>query len=470
MRSPIALGDAQQRSKPINPARVLNLYPEPVPQGSRAKVVHYGTPGQVLWTTAGTGTIRAGRDAFGYGYVLSGGSLYRLDSTGAATLCTGDTISPTGPAMMAFNGVQLVVQSDTEAFVVTGTTVTKITDADFPGCSSLDYIDGYIVYTKPDSGQWFISDLFNASAYDATDFATAESSPDGLIRVLVDHREVWLFGTNSIEPWTNTGASPFPFERVNGAIIERGCAAALSPAKMDNSVFWLGDDRIVYRAQGYQPTRISTHAIEEILRSGTVDDAFGMTYSQGGHHFYILTLPTMGRTLVFDAAASAMLGGPAWHERQSGTSTDYAVWNPKCMFSLFGRILVGLTSGQIAELDLDTYTDISAPIRRAITSLPIYPDGDRAIMDSVELECELGVGLTSGQGVAPVVMLRFSDDGGGTYSNERRASIGAKGLRRDRATWERCGIFRQRTIEFSVSDPVKTAMYGARAMMRKLDR
>lgn len=471
MRSPIALGSAQQRSIPVNPSRLVNLYPEVAPTGSRAKVVHYNTPGQVLWGTVGSGTIRAAMYALDYLYVLSGASLYRVDATTNATLCTGDTISATGPAIMKSNGVQLVVQSNTEAFVVTGTTVTKITDADFPGCSSIDYIDGYIVFTKPDSGQWGLSALYDATSYDASDFATAESSPDNLMRVLVDHREIWLFGPDSIEPWTNTGASPFPFERVNGAIIEKGLGATLSPAKQDNSVFWLGADRVVYRAAGYTPVRISSHAIEEVLRSGTVSDAYGMAYEQAGHAFYVLTLPTLGRTLVYDAASSAEMGQPAWHERKSGTDTTDAVWAPQCIFSAFGKILVGLASGKIAELDLDTYTDLdSAPIRSSITSLPIYPEGDRGIMDGIELECELGVGLTSGQGSEPVVMMRYSDDGGRTWSNERSASLGPIGSRRDRAMWERCGIFRQRTVEFAVSDPVKRSMYGANAKIRKLGR
>lgn len=468
MRSPIALGTAQQRSKPVNPSRVINLYPETAPQGSRAKIVHYGTPGQTLWTTAGTGTIRAGFEALNYAYALSGGSLYRLDSTGAATLCTGDTIPSTGTAMITDNGVQLVVQSGTEGFYVTGTVVTKITDADFPGFSSVDYIDGYIVGSRPDSGQWFISALFDASSYDASDFATAESNPDHLMRVLVDHREVWLFGPKSIEPWTNTGNAAFPFERVGGAILEKGCGAALSPAKLDNSVVWLGDDRMVYRAEGYQPARISTHAIEEILLSGTISDAFGMTYAQGGHSFYVLTLPTLGRTLVYDAAAPDP--SMAWHERRSGTALVEAVWAPQCIFTAYGKTLAGLTDGRIAELDLNTYADLDGPIRSSIISLPLYPDGDRGIMDGIELECELGVGLTTGQGSDPQVMMRYSDDGGGVYSNERWASVGAIGSRRNRAMWERCGIFRQRVVEFAVSDPVKRAFYGANAKIRKLDR
>ena len=358
-------------------------------------------------------------------------------------------------------------------FVITGTSVVKNTSSGVPsvGFSSVAYIDGYGILTVNDSsGQFCITGLQDFSTIDPLDFASAESSPDGLVSVLVDHREIWLFGAKTVEPWTNTGASPFPLERVPGALLERGCAAARSPAKMDNSVFWLGDDRIIYRAEGYQPARISTHAIEEVIRSGTVSDAYGMTYFQGGHHFYLLTFPSLGRTFCFDPAASAAAGSPIWHERQSGTSLLPAVWNVQCLFEAFGKTLVGLQAGKVAELDLDTYTDLGEPIRSAVVSLPFFNDDKRAIMDDYELECEMGTGTNSGQGLDPQIMLRFSDDGGSTWSNETQGALGRMGVRIIRAMWDRLGSFRQRTVEVSISDPVKRSIYGMRTTIRGLSR
>jgi hypothetical protein len=101
----------------------------------------------------------------------------------------------------------------------------------------------------------------------------------------------------------NSGAADFPFERINGSIIQYGCAAKHSPAQFDNSVLWLGDGHegagIVWRAQGYNPVRISTHALENEFRSyATVADAQGYVYQQNGHTFYVLTFPTAGKTWV----------------------------------------------------------------------------------------------------------------------------------------------------------------------------
>lgn len=467
MRGPLALAFADQRSRPVDASRIVNLYPEEVPEGGRAKVVLYGTPGQKEYLTVGADTIRAGLEGQGYAYILSGTTLYRVDSAGVSTPCMGDLIPNTGAATLINNGTQIGLLVVPDWFAIEGTTIAKVTSgAPAVGFSSVAYIGSYAVLTVNDtSGQFYITAPLDFSSIDALDFATAESSPDGLLSVLVDHREVWLFGTETTEPWALTGESPFPFAPVQGAVLERGCGAARSPAKMDNSVFWLGNDRIVYRANGYAPARISTFAIEEVLRTGTVSDAYGMTYFQGGHHFYVLTLPSLGRTFVFDAAAGLLP-----HERQTGTALTPAIWDVQCIFTAFGKTLLGLQGGKVAELDLDTFSDLGSPIRSAIVGFPFYPDGKRAIMDDYEIECELGVGLSTGQGSDPEVMMRVSNDGGQTYGNERRASLGRMGNRISRAMWEKLGAFRQRTVEISISDPVKRAFYGMRTTIRGLLR
>ena len=455
VRAPVALANSQGRSIPVNPSRLVNLYAQPNPRGSRTAATLYGTPGLKAWASGLGAPVRVHRFALGYLYALAGTTLYRVDSAGTATACTGATLPSSGNAMMSDNGTQLCVLVDGSGFIVTGTTITQITSPDFNAASSVDYVDGYFIFTRLNTAQFFISDLYDGLVYDASEFATAESSPDNLVRVLVDHREVWLFkeGANpTIEVWINSGAAAFPFERIAGAILERGTASGLSCAKADNGVFWLGDDRIVYRAAGYQPARISTHVEEEILRTATVSDAIGWTYSQGGHTFYVLELPTTGRTLVYDAATNA------WHERSSGAAGG--AWRARGAVKAFGKVLVGDTQGgNVPELDLDTYSELGSTL---ISTAQAFVGGDnrRKFMASCELEFEPGVGISTGQGSAPTVMLRISDDGGRTWGNEKTGSAGAMGAYRVRAQWNRLGSFRQRAMAWTISDPVKRAIYG----------
>lgn len=312
------------------------------------------------------------------------------------------------------------------------------------------------------TGQWFISALYDSSSIDALQFASAEAQPDPLYRSLVINREVWLFGAKTIEPWQNAGASPFPFARISGAVMNRGTIAPLSPTEVNGAACWLGDDLIVYMAQGYQPQRISNFAIEEFLRQFAADDevgvadAEGSTYTQAGHTFYVLKLPAAGYTFVFDLTTQV------WHERRSGTQLEPAVWNVTCLTAWGSKVYAGYTDGLVGILDLDAFTEFGEPIRSAGITPPLFNDGNRATLSVLELECELGVGLSAGQGSDPLVMLRWSDDGGATWSNQRDMSIGRTGQRIDRAMARRMGLFRQRTYEFSISDPVKRAFYGYR--------
>lgn len=339
----------------------------------------------------------------------------------------------------------------------TAFTVTGISDPAFAGgATSVAFCDGYMIFSRPDSGQWFISGLYDATTFDALDFATAEGGPDNLKRIFVDHREVIAFGERTIEVYANQGGADFPFVRVEGAFIERGCIAAASVAKMDNGVFFIGDDRMVYRLQGYTPARISTSAVEEVLRDASdVEDAEGWTYVLAGHHFYVLTLPTSEITLVYDAQTNL------WHQMRSGT-TQTGRWRAQWAMLAFGKSLVGDSlDGNVYELDIDTY-DENGEQRRWIARTPtMYADGKLARSKLIELECELGVGIGSGQGSDPTVMMRTSDDGGTTWSPERTGSMGAQGVtKRRHVRWYRNGSFEQRIIEFSGADPVKTTLFG----------
>jgi hypothetical protein len=165
----------------------------------------------------------------------------------------------------------------------------------------------------PNSGQFQITGL-NDVTVDALDVATAEGSPDNLVGLISDHRDLWLFGTDSTEVFFNSGNADFPFERIQGAFIEHGCAAKFSIAKMANTVFWLGQDDkgngIVLMAKGYQPQRISTHAVEQAIQSyGDISDAKAYTYQQNGHNFYVLNFSAAQTTWVYDLTTNL------WHER-----------------------------------------------------------------------------------------------------------------------------------------------------------
>lgn len=441
------------RNLPFSAQRCVNRIPEIGARDTKSELVLLTAPGLVRFATCGAGPIRGAsyRPNETKLFVVSGNSAYVAYSNGATTKLTG-SIDGVGPVMMADSGADLVaVAEDTRAYVIGNTTVTEITDPDFPGASSVATIDGYHIFTEPATGRFFISSLLDAESYDALDFASAESAPDNLVRIIVDHREVWLFGQETTEVWTNSGSPDFPFKRMEGVFVEKGCAAKHSVAKIDNSVFWLADDRMVYRAAGYQPQRISTHAIEdEIVRYGDVSDAEAWTYAASGHTYYILTFPSADRTFCYDVATGL------WHERMSGVE-EYGRWRARCGVGAFDAILVGDDrSGNIYTLDDNAFSENGELIRRIMVTPQIFAEGRLAVMHRLEMICDVGRGLEVGQGSDPQISLRKSDDGGLTWGNERWRSLGKIGEHRKRVCWERLGKFRQRCLMFSNSDPIRS--------------
>ena len=280
-----------------------------------------------------------------------------------------------------------------------------------------------------------------------------------------------MFGTDSIEVWYDAGLADFPLTRIQGAFNEIGCVAAFSVAKLDNGLFWLGTDArgqgIVYRANGYTGQRVSTHAIEyAIAQYGNISDAIAYTYQQEGHAFYVLTFPTGNATWVYDVATQA------WHERAGWYNGSFTRHRSNCQCNYEGNTIVGdFENGNIYKMTLNVYADNDQP-QKWLRSWRALPSGQnnlkRTAHHSLQLDCESGTGLANGQGDDPQVMLRWSDDGGHTWSNEHWSPMGKIGAYYQRVFWRRLGMtlkLRDRVYEVSGTDPVKVAIMGAELIL-----
>ena len=463
---PFVGGSYEARGASFDSQRLVNLYPELSGSGtSRTAAALYGTPGLVRWATLAGGPVRGLlRVSPSLALAVAGANVYRLAPGGAATL-VGTLTSNSGPVSMASNGAQVLIVSGTagHVFTVADGTLSQITDPDFTGADVVQFIDGYFVVNKPGTGQFQISSLYGTD-FDALDFATAEGAPDLLVSLIVDHRELWLFGQTSTEVFFNSGNADFPFERIQGAFVEHGCTAPQSVAKLDNSVFWLSaDDRgqgVVMRATGYQPQRVSTHAVEFALgQYATLSDAVAWTYQQEGHAFYVLSFPAAGRTWCFDASTGL------WHERAWRNPATGLLGRHRggCHMAFDGLNIVGdWETGALYSLDLDAYTDDGAALPR-IRRCPhaAHHDALWQFFHRLQLIMDAGVGTPSGQGAAPVAMLRWSDDGGVSFGSEISANVGRIGERRTRVLWRRLGKSRDRVFEVTITDPVRVAITGA---------
>lgn len=446
--------------------RCVNLYPELNELGTgkeREVAALVGTPGLRLLQTVGSGPIRGSYTAStGTLFVVSRNKLYSVSSSWVATEL-GTLNSVSGLVSIADNGLHLVVVDGTDGYVWTfaSSSFAEITDSDFPGATQVTYQDGYFIFFLAGLGQFFISGL-NAVTFDALDIASAEGAPDDIIAIISDHRDLWLFGQTTTEVWYNSGAADFPFDRTQGAFIEHGCAAAFSVAKMNNTVFWLGrDDKgagMVFMASGYQPQRISTHAIEQAIQGyDDVSGARAYTYQQNGHHFYVLNFPGAETSWAFDSSTNL------WHERAYTNQGQFERHRADNHAFAYDTHVVGdYENGKIYALDSAYYSDNGSEITRMRIS-PHSTSGLKLLTcNSFQLDMEVGTGLDGiAQGTDPQVMLQWSNDGGHTWSNERWVSFGKIGQKKVRALWRRLGMYRDRVYKLKSTDPVKTVFIGA---------
>jgi len=501
VKSPILGGSYVARSVNAAANRMVNLFPEAVPDGSGGKEAGFllRCPGLRLLATVGDGPIRGLWVTNGVAYVVSDDKFYSLTTDWVITLL--GTVTGSGPVSMADNGTQIFIACNPLSYIYNTSTAVfaQITDVDFPGAGSVSYLDGYFVFNEPNTQKFWVTSLLDGTAIDPLDFASAEGYPDNVVALIVDHREIFLFGSTSVEVWYDAGTPDFPMARIQGAFMEVGCEAAYSVAKLDNSVFWLGSDArgrgIIYRANGYTPARISTNAVEYAIQSyGNITDAIGYTYQQDGHPFYVLIFPSAEATWVYDVSTQL------WHERAAFENGQFARHRSNCQMSFNDEIVVGdYEDGRLYAFDLDVYAD-DTQTQKWLRSWRALPAGTnnlkRSAHHSLQLDAETGVGLAQTPGMEseylqteaglyltteaddyliteeflatagynPQVMLRWSDDAGHTWSNEHWNSMGRIGVYGFRTIWRRLGMtekIRDRVYEVSGTDPVKIAIVGA---------
>ena len=453
----------EARSKAATGQRLVNMYAELNPEGSKFPFTLYGAPGLKEFVDLGTNKgINGMRVLGGVLYAFSDGKAYTVTEGAVVTgPLTGEITGTLGRLDLSDNGQEITaITIDHEGFVIDGTGITKITDGDFPLSSAVTFLDGYTIVSKYNSGQFNISSLYDSSSYDALEFATAEEKPDNLVRPYAFDGSLWLFGESSYEVYYNNGNQDFPFAPVDGASsTSRGLAAKHSVAEDDNTLVFLGNDRIIYKLEGYTAKRISNHALERILQSyAIISDAFGFIFTMDGHKFYVLTFPQEQKTWVIDLETLFV------HERSSREGNTFTRWRPNCFVNFAGKNLVGdYINGKIYEIDPATFVEGEEYIQRLIQGTALWKDGHRFVNDYLRLDIDAGEGLAVGQGEDPQVMMRFSDDGAKSWSNELWRSFGKIGETNKQVVYRQLGQTQsgQRIYEWVINDPVKVAIHGA---------
>lgn len=447
-----ALQTSDGRSKPWSGSRLVNAFSEKADGDKLDLFAVMAIPGLVPFASQGSLPVRGMTRMGATLYTVIGQTLYSVSSNGTTSAL--GTIGGSNPVRMVDNGAQIAIVGGAfgrTGYVYAGGTVQTGIE-NLPEVTDVAYIDGYFVWTVYGGDQFIISALNNGLSYDPLDVATVEGSPDALVGCINDHRDLLFFGTDTVELWYNSGDADFPFARQGNAFVERGTRDRDSIAKIDNGVHFVGDDLIIYRLSGYQPIRISTHAIEFKIAKASWFRAF--VYTQEGHKFYVLN--TDIGCFAYDMSTNA------WHERQSYGLDYYRVG---CAATAYGKTIFGSNqAGKLWTPSLDAYDEDGATIPVIIDLPAIEADRERFTLYAFELFCETGIGTLGTPG--PQAIMQYSRDGGRTFSNEMQRSLGAQGQYLTRAVWRSNVEARQLNIRLRMPEKARRFVMGYYADIR----
>lgn len=460
----------------ITPQRRVNVLYEKREDGDKQSFAIRGTPGTVLFSDQSSipGGIRGMHTYVSLSklYVIIANQLLEINVNGVATV-RGTIDAGTNIVAMEDNGSggQLLIADQTKGWIFnTNTnTLTQIGAASFPqNATTVAFDSGYFLVDDPSNiGRFWKSAAFDGTSWSSTDFGQFSTSSNQLVRVYALAGAVILFGSLNIEFWQNVGGSGFPYTVLKQSATPYGLAAKWSIAPVEDTVMFLGANQqgqvSVFLLQGYSPVRVSTPDIDFIINQFTVvNDAVAYSYVVDGHIVYQLTFPTAGRTFIYDNATQM------WGEAQTGVSE---VGRHYCNLGtgFNGNFYVGdQGAGRVYRLSTTAYTDNGNTIPRLLQSRHIFTDYNILGIDELFLDMETGVGLQSGQGSLPQIMMQVSKDNGRTFGIERWQTFGAVGQYKDhRARWNRLGSARDFVFRFQMTDPVKFVLSGGGLLVKR---
>lgn len=445
------------KSRNVTAQQRTNLYAEIQQDGEKGNLTFYPAPGLSTRVNFGAYPSRGIYKKGDFVYVVNRFTLWRVANDGSMTNI-GTLLTSAGRVDINDNGTQIIIVDGVNGYIydTNALTFVQITDVDWPGADTVTFLNGYFIVTKPNTGQFYISSLYDGLTWNALDFATAESNPDLLVRVMADNGQIILFGPETTEFWSDSGALDFPLARVGAAAIEWGLAARWSLCKFMDSLIFLRKNRLgavqVCTLSGYNAQPVSNPEMDYIFSQyAATENATGFTYMVSGHPFYQINFPTPNESWVFDGKSRE------WHKAESSGGRHRA----EIQQNFLGRSYVtDYENGKLYVLDDSVFTDDGQPIAREFISRH-QSTGNYSFLSKLWIEMEAGTGLLTGQGSMPQLMMQYSKDGGHTWSSELWVDFGDIGEYGVRATFRRLGRARDWLFKFRVTDPVKCVFIGA---------
>ncbi len=463
-RIPFLGGDETARIARVNAQETQNLYPV-VEKNAKNTITLYSTPGLKYFTTIGVGPCRAnGEEWQDDSYFVSGGEFVRISENGAS-VSIGSLDTTGGRCVIAAGRDYIMVVDGSFGYYYDGTTFAKITDLDFPVPTFVTYIDGYFVVNNVGTDEFYISALEDPTSWNALDFEVASASHDDIDALIATFSDIYAIGHETTQIYYQSGNPDFPFSPYPNTL-EVGIDAPHSLAKSADGLFWLArnnvGDKAVLQVNGFNVRVISSQDVNTTINNlSRTDDAVAYLYRQLDRTFYVISFPSADKTIAIDIETGLE------HTRKSEGIGRYRACGHAYLGSL--HILGDFDNNNFYTFDFDTYTDNGDVIERKRVTQVLHNNFNRIRHHRLTVEFDPGIGLVTGQGSDPQVMLRFSDDGTRTWGNELWRSIGKIGEYNKVVEWHNLGISRDRRYELKITDPVPVTILEAYADLEELE-
>lgn len=444
MKIPILTGIYTDNGPDFRTAYPVNLVPVPLPNGIDDGFMRPADG--IIANGTGPGIDRGGINWNGVCYRVMGSKLVSIDSAGAVTIL-GDVGNDNRDVTLDYSFDRLVIASAVNLFYWSPSLgLAQVTDPDLGPVLDVVWVDGYFMTT--DGEFLVVTDLSDPFAVNPLKYGSSEVDPDPVVALLKLRNEVYALNRQTIEVFDNVGGDLFPFQRIDGAQIEKGVVGTHACCIYLESCAFLGggfnEAPGVYLGANATANKISTQEIDTILLGYTEVQLSGVKLearNDRAHQYLYIHLPD--RTLVFDGEATKAIGQPVWFILTSSL-VDYSQYRAQSFVWCYNKWLVGdPSSSAIGYFDIDVSTHWGETVRWEFGTTIIYNEGRGAIIQQLEL-----VSLTGSVafGINPTINTSYSTDGQ-TWSQQKFINIGTTGDRAKRLVWFQQGWMRNWRIQ-----------------------
>lgn len=443
MQIPILNGAYTDNGPDIRTAYPVNLMPVPV--GSGISKGYLRPVDGLVANGTGPGVDRGGINWNGVCYRVMGTKLVTVASNGAVAVL-GDVGGPVNTLVtMDYSFDRLAIASGGRLYYWNGT-LTQVTDPDLGVVLDVCWVDGYFMTT--DGTSLVVTELTDPTQVNPLKYGSSEVDPDPVVALLKLRNEVYALNRNTIEVFDNIGGAFFPFQRIEGAQIQKGVVGTFACCVFVETVAFLGSGRNespgVYLGANAGAQKISTQEIDDLLLTYTevqlAQVKLEARNDKAHQHLYI-HLPD--RTVVYDAAASQALEQQVWFTLSTSV-IGFAQYRARNFVWAYDKWLVGdPQSSNIGYMVQDIGSHWGQIVRWEFGTLIVYNEGKGALFNQLEL-----VSLTGrvALGVDPIITTSYSTDGM-AWSQDRPIRVGTTGNTNKRLCWFQQGHMRNWRIQ-----------------------